>query len=150
MTLEAGSSFRPVQAVLFVCNYNMVRSPMAEALLKLRYGARIYAQSCGVEPGQDIDGFAIAAIAELKGSLHGHKVRGFADLEEGGFDLVVALTETARDAAKDYFAGEATDIEYWPTGDATIATGSREDKLNAYRDVRDQLDKTITQRFAAV
>ena len=36
-------------AVLFACNFNRVRSPMAEALLKRALGDRVYVDSCGLK-----------------------------------------------------------------------------------------------------
>ena len=41
----------------------------------------------------------------------------------------------------------AADVEYWPTVDATGIEGSREQRLQAYRDVRDQLMAHIRERF---
>jgi len=42
----------------------------------------------------------------------------------------------------------AVDVEYWPTMDPTVIEGSREQRLDAYRAVRDELTKKIEARFA--
>ena len=137
-------------AVLFACNFNRVRSPMAEALLKMAYGTRIYVDSCGVrrEPGETTaDPFAQAVIDELGGDLSHFKPKLFSDLEDGSFDLVISLTPEAQHQAVHLTHGNATDIEYWPTHDPTLAAGSREQVLDAYRQVRDELAGRIRARF---
>jgi protein-tyrosine-phosphatase len=53
------------QSVLFCCDHNATRSPMAEGLMKKFYGHRAYVQSAGVKSEMEIDGFAIAVCAEM-------------------------------------------------------------------------------------
>ena len=137
-------------AVLFACNFNRVRSPMAEALLKMAFGTRIYVDSVGLkrEPGEkEVDPFAAAVIDEIGGDLHGFRPKIFDDLEDGSFDLVISLTPEAQHRAVELARGAAVDIEYWPTLDPTLAEGSREQRLEAYRQVRDQLARRIRDRF---
>ena len=137
-------------AVLFACNFNRVRSPMAEALLKMIYGTRIYVDSVGLkrEPGEkEVDPFAAAVIDELGGDLVGFKPKIFDDLEDDSFDLVISLTPEAQHRAVELARGRAVDIEYWPTMDPTLVEGSREQRLEAYRAVRDELARRIRERF---
>ena len=108
-------------AVLFACNFNEVRSPMAEALVKLIYGDRIYVDSCGLKPGGGADPFAAAVMDEIGGDLSRHRSKGFDDLEDGNFDLVISLTPEAQHRAVELARGQATEIEYWPTLDPTQA-----------------------------
>jgi len=142
------TSDRPLQAVLFACTLNAVRSPMAEALLKWRAGGRLYVQSCGARADDEVDGFAVAVMAELGLDISHHRPRSFDDLDEGGFDLVVTLAPDAHHRAIELTRSEDVNIEYWQTFDATSVQGSREQMLSAYREVRDQLDANITRRFA--
>lgn len=134
-------------AVLFACNLNRVRSPMAAALMKLTFGDRVFVDSCGVKPGEDIDPFAAAVMDELGADLTHHRTKGFADLDDGSFDLVVSLTPEAQHSAVEMARGRAIELEYWPTHDPTLASGSRETVLGAYRAVRDDLRRRIDQRF---
>ncbi len=137
-------------AVLFACNFNRVRSPMAESLLKLAYGTQIYVDSCGLKREPDTAGadpFAQAVIDELGGDLTTFKPKLFSDLEDGSFDLVISLTPEAQHRAVELTHGNATDIEYWPTHDPTLAAGSREQVMDAYRAVRDELANRIRARF---
>lgn len=135
------------QAVLFACNLNAVRSPMAEAILRHLYGRRIYTESVGVRAGE-LDPFAVAVMAEIGIDLSGHTPKGFDDLEETTFDLVVSLTPEAQHKAVDMTRTMAVDIEYWPTFDPTAVHGAREQRLDAYRQVRDELFEKIKARFA--
>jgi protein-tyrosine-phosphatase len=137
-------------AVLFTCNFNRVRSPMAEALMKLAFGAQVYVDSCGLrsQPGESgADPFAQAVIDELGGDLSKFRPKTYADLEDGSFDLVISLTPEAQHGAVELARGNATEIEYWPTHDPTLATGSRDQVLDAYRQVRDELRTRIHGRF---
>ena len=130
-------------AVLFACNFNRVRSPMAEAIMKLRYGDRVYVDSCGLRAGEGPDPFAVAVMDELGADISGHRCKTFDQLEDGSFDLVISLAPQAQHRAVELSRGRAVDIEYWPTQDPTLVTGSREQMLEAYREVRDALEARI-------
>ncbi|MBP7704580.1 MAG: low molecular weight phosphatase family protein [Caulobacter sp.] len=137
-------------AVLFACNFNRVRSPMAEALLKMAFGTRIFVDSVGLkrEPGEtEVDPFAAAVIDEIGGDLTGFKPKIFDELEDESFDLVISLSPEAQHRAVELARGRAVDIAYWPTLDPTLVEGSREQRLEAYRAVRDELARRIRERF---
>ena len=139
-------------AVLFCCDHNSIRSPMAEALMKKLVGTQIFVQSAGVKSDHDIDGFAVTVCQELDIELSKHKVRSFEDLEDWGerldsFDLVVALSPTSHRRITELTKGHAVDVEYWETADPTGTGDNREDKLAAYRAVRDDIISNIKRRF---
>jgi protein-tyrosine-phosphatase len=137
-------------AVLFACNFNRVRSPMAEALMKLAYCYKVFVYSVVLkhEEGQDeVDPFAAAVIDELGGDLSGFHPKTFAELEDESFDVVISLTPEAQHRAVEIAREHAVDIEYWPTHDPTLVTGSREQILDAYREVRYELARRIEERF---
>jgi protein-tyrosine-phosphatase len=137
-------------AVLFACNFNRVRSPMAQALMKLAYGDQVFVDSVGLkheEGEEEVDPFAAAVIDELGGDLAGFRPKTFDQLEDESFDVVVSLTPEAQHRAVELARGRSVDIEYWPTLDPTLTTGSREQILDAYREVRDELARRIRQRF---
>lgn len=145
-----GQAAKPrVQAVLFVCALNAVRSPMAEALARHYYGKSIYVQSAGVRK-DDLDPFAVAVLEEMGVDASRHRPRTLDELEEYeglNFDLIVTLSPEAHHAALELTRTLAVDVEYWPTPDATAAQGSRDQVLQAYREVRDHLQKRIIARF---
>ena len=134
------------KAVLFACNMNAVRSPMAEAILRHLAGRQIYVESAGVRAGE-ADPFAIAVMEEIGIDLSRHAPQAIADLYDSSFDLVVSLSPEAHHQALEMTRTQAIDAEYWPTIDPTAAMGSREQILNAYRDVRDTLFRRIKGRF---
>jgi protein-tyrosine-phosphatase len=141
-------SSRP-HAVLFACGMNAVRSPMAEGLLKQLFGKSLYVRSAGVQKGE-LDPFVVAVLDEIGIDISGHKPIDFDELEdlEGlAFDLIVSLSPPAHHKALELTRTVAADVEYWPTLDPTSVEGSREQKLDAYRAVRDQLMARIRERF---
>jgi protein-tyrosine-phosphatase len=137
------------QAVLFACGFNSVRSPMAAALFKQMLGRQIYVASAGVRT-QELDPFAVAVLEEVGIDISKHRPMTFEELDdwEGlNFDLIVSLSPEAHHKALDLTRTMAAEVEYWPTPDPTAAEGSREQRLDAYRAVRDQLTGWIKARF---
>lgn len=142
------------QSVLFCCDHNATRSPMAEGMMKRFYGREIYVQSAGVRSDLEIDGFAIAVCEEIGVDLQRHRSRSFLQLQEWGddlaaFDLIVALSPAALRHAQEQTARLSVDVEYWPTMDPTGIGEGREARLDAYRQTRDQIRNQITKRFGS-
>lgn len=147
MAAPARSS-RP-QAVLFACGQNAVRSPMAAGLFQQLYGKKVYVASAGVQKGE-LDPFVVAVMDEIGIDVSRHKPITFEELDELeglNFDLIVTLSPPAHHKALDLTRTLAADVEYWPTVDPTGVEGSREQRLEAYREVRDQLMAHIRRRF---
>jgi protein-tyrosine-phosphatase len=137
------------QAVLFACGLNSIRSPMAAALLKQMLGSSLYVGSAGVRKGE-LDPFAVAAMEEIGIDIHAHRPMTFEeldDLEGLNFDLIVTLAPEAHHKALELTRTLAAEVEYWPTADPSAIEGTREQRLDAYRDVRDQLVQKIRSRF---
>jgi len=142
---------RRPQAVLFACGLNSVRSPMAAGLGRHFFGKTIYVGSAGVRKGE-LDPFAVAAMDEIGLDISKHKPMTFEELEdwEGlNFDLIVTLSPEAHHRALELTRTLAVDVEYWPIPDPTDGSGNREQRLDAYRSVRDQLTQRIKERFPA-
>ena len=140
------------QAVLFCCDHNSVRSPMAEGLMKQLCGTSIYVQSAGVKGDMEIDGFAIAVCAERGVELSRHRTRSFDDMREWGddlegFDLIVALSPASRRHAQELARNAHVEVEYWPIMDPSGVGDGREAKLAVYRQVRDQISERLRERF---
>ena len=139
-------------SVLFCCDHNAVRSPMAEGIMKKFYGTRIYVQSAGVRSELEIDGFAVTVCGEAGVALERHRTRSFAEMEQwgdriGAYDLIVALSPAAMVAAQEYTRWHAIEVEYWPVFDPTGLGETRAEKLAAYRQARDQIERHIRGRF---
>ena len=138
------------QAVLFVCGQNAVRSPMAAGVFRQLFRAPTYVASAGVRKGE-LDPFAVAAMDEVGIDIARHKPKTFEELEEWeglNFDLIVSLSPEAHHRALELTRTLAAEVEYWPTPDPTVQEGSREQRLDAYRDIREMLVRRIKERFA--
>ncbi|MCY4543418.1 MAG: low molecular weight phosphatase family protein [Rhodobacteraceae bacterium] len=141
-------------SVLYCCDYNAVRSPMAEGITKKLYGSEIYVQSAGVRQELEIDGFVIAVCREIDVELSRHRARSLEEMSDWGddlssFDLVVALSPAAQRMALDQTRYYSLDVEYWPTLDPTGMGRTREEQLVFYRQTRDQIVARIENRFGA-
>ncbi len=139
-------------SVLFCCDHNAVRSPMAEGMMKQMYGQEIYVQSAGVKSDLEIDGFAIAVCQEIGVELSRHRARSFDEMQEwgddlSGFDLVICLSPASQRRALDLTRYYHLEVEYWPVLDPTGLGEGREAKLASYRQTRDQIRAKLLERF---
>jgi protein-tyrosine-phosphatase len=136
-------------AVLFACSQNAIRSPIAAALMRHLYGSKVRVQSVGLRAG-DGDPFAAAVMDEIGIDMSAHRPQDFEAIGEETFDLVVSLSPEAHHRALEFTRTMAVDAEYWPTQDPSAVEGSREQILDAYREVRDGLMKRIRGRFGSL
>ncbi len=140
------------QSILFCCDHNAVRSPMAEGIMKKFYGTGTYVQSAGVHNDLEIDGFCVAVCQEVDVELSRHRSRSFDEMEQWGddlssFDLVVALSPASQRRALDLTRFFHLDVEYWPIMDPTGLGETREDKLVHYRQARDQIIRHLKDHW---
>ncbi|MFN4129110.1 MAG: low molecular weight phosphatase family protein [Paracoccaceae bacterium] len=127
---------------------------MAEALMKKFYGQRAYVQSAGVRNDMEVDGFSVAVCQEMGIELARHRSRSFEEMREWGddlsqFDLIIALSPASQRMALELTRHFHLDVEYWPILDPTGLGESREHKLSAYRQARDQIRDRMIARFGA-
>ncbi|MCC5956516.1 MAG: low molecular weight phosphatase family protein [Natronohydrobacter sp.] len=139
-------------SVLFCCDHNSVRSPIAEGLMKKLYGQRAYVQSAGVRNDREVDGFSVAVSAEEGVELERHRSRSFEEMIEWGddltgFDLIIALSPASQRQALELTRFAHIDVEYWPIMDPSGLGETREAKLVAYRQTRDQIKEHLLARF---
>lgn len=139
-------------SVLFCCDHNAARSPMAEGLMKKLYGQDAYVQSAGVHNDLEIDGFSVAVCKELGVALERHRSRSFDEMQQwgddlSGFDLIVALSPASQRRALELTRLYHLEVEYWPILDPTGLGTRREEKLDAYRQSRDQILARMLDRF---
>ncbi len=137
------------QAVLFACGLNSIRSPMAMGLFRHMFGKSIYVGSAGVKKAE-LDPFAVSVMDEIGLDIGKHRPHTFEELDEWeglNFDLIITLSPEAHHKALELTRTLAADVEYWPTPDPTGVAGNREQMLDAYREVRDQLMTRIKSRF---
>lgn len=129
-------------SILFVCGMNAIRSPMAEALARAVLPRSVYVASAGVTIG-DRDPFVDAVLGEAGLTLPNHQPRRLEDLEDGFFDLVVTLSPEAHAAVVERTGTDATAVEFWPMPDPSLAAGSREQRMAAYRDLYARIEARL-------
>lgn len=138
-------SAEPPRAVLFLCNGNAIRSPMAAALLHGLGGGAIGAESAGVTPGEP-DPLAQAVLGEA-GLTLAARPRPVEEVRLGLFDLIVALSPQAQHRALELTRNLPVTVEFWHVADPSLVDGSREQRLAAYRAARDDLLQKLKDRF---
>lgn len=136
----------PLTSILFICYLNSIRSPMAEGLMKQIAGENVYVQSCGISKGS-LDSLMVAIMKEKGIDMSGHEAKSLKDLQDGSFDIIIAFTEDAGEAAKAAFEGQDVVIETWPTPDPTSGHLDVRNMMNNYRAVRDNIDAQLKRRF---
>lgn len=136
-------------AVLFACTMNAIRSPMAEAIMKHFHGTRVYVDSAGVRSAGEVDGFAVAVMEEIGIDISRHHAKTFDDLADSSFDYVITLSPEAQHRAVEMTRTMACEVLFWNTFDPSVLPpdARREDRLAAYRQVRDQLVERIKEQF---
>ncbi|MDA9770526.1 hypothetical protein N9D02_05745 [Emcibacteraceae bacterium] len=137
-----------IESLLFVCNYNSVRSPIAECLAKDIFGDRVFIDSIGIqEELLEINPFAISVMEEAGLILLNHKPKHFEDLNDTSFDLIICLSAEAEEKMKSLTRGYDIKIELWETDDPSGVKGNRENIMSAFRKMRDELKTRIEERL---
>lgn len=134
-------------AVLFSCTMNSIRSPMAESIMKFLHGQNIFVDSVGIYK-REIDSFSISVMDEIGLDLTPHKAKTFSELEDSFFDVVITLSPEAHHRALELTRTMSCEVEFWNTFDPSLIDSElRDERLQAYRVVRDQLMQRIKTRF---
>jgi len=151
-TAQQARQTQPLR-VLFLCTHNSSRSQMAEGLLRARGGSRYDVMSAGTQP-RGIHSLAIAAMAELGIDISdaaGHRSKSMQEYVGQSIDLVVTVCDEAAEACP-FFPG-ARRQEHWSFPDPSAATGTEQERLNVFRQVRDaiaaRIDIFLEQRAAS-
>ncbi len=139
-------------SVLFCCDHNAVRSPVAEGLMKKLHGEKVFVQSAGVHHDLDVDPFMVVVAGELDVDISRHRCKSFDEMEEWGddmasYDMIVAMSPASQRRALEYTRHLSIEVVYWATLDPTGIGERREQKLDAYRQTRDQILKSIIATF---
>ena len=143
---------RIIQSVLFCCNYNSVRSPMAEGIFKSLIGKKIFVQSAGVFDTLEIDGFTVKVCDEINVKLSKHRVRSLREMEKeggfiGSFDLIIPFTKESSQEACKYSSYSSVLIEDWIVDEPLKNENDINQTLYSYRMTRDIIFDKIKKRF---
>lgn len=131
--------------VLFLCVHNASRSIMAEALVNyyLSYGWEAF--SAGSDP-TEVNPYAIRALREIGIEIPNAKSKHFKAFADFHFDLIVTLCDEARESCPVWLGSE--EKEHINFVDPSKATGSDEEILNVFREIRDQIKVKIMKRLS--
>ena len=143
---------RNISSVLFCCNYNSVRSPMAEGIFKKLIGRKIFVQSAGVFDTLEIDGFTVKVCDEINVKLSKHRVRSLREMErEGGFigsfDLIIPLTKESSEEVYRYSTYSSVMIEDWIVDEPIKDENNINQTIHSYRMTRDIIVEKVKKRF---
>jgi len=132
--------------VLFLCTHNSSRSQMAEGLLQARGGSAYAVFSAGTQP-RTVHPLAIKAMRELGIDISDHRAKGIEEFRaQPPMDLVITVCDDAAESCP--FFPHARRQEHWGFPDPSQVEGSEEERLAAFRHIRDQIATRITQFLA--
>ena len=133
--------------VLFACTQNAVRSVMAKALFEKRLLSEgRTAVSCGLIEGP-LDGFVVSVLAETGVDASNHEAQSFEALDPAHFDLIISFSKEAEDKARRWARPDCTTL-FWDVRPPHLSERSREETLDSYRQIRDEIDTLLTEFFS--
>lgn len=138
-----------ITSVLFVCNLNSIRSPMAEGAAKKIYGADIYFDSCGVSSAFGADEIMISVMKEIDVDMSAHISKSLEDLTDHSFDLIICFTPAALSAAQGFFEDDAVDIEFWSLPDPSDGPPDVRSMMNNYRAIRSNIMMRLQEKLGS-
>lgn len=142
MTEPASSATSPMR-VLFLCTHNSSRSQMAEGLLRARGGAVYEVFSAGTEP-RVVHPLALKAMQEIGIDISDHRAKSLEEFrEQPSMDLVVTVCYEAAEACP-YFPNARHQV-HWGFPDPSRVTGTEQERLAAFRHIRDLIAVKIAQ-----
>ena len=129
--------------VLFLCTANTCRSQMAEGLLRHHAGDRYEAASAGTEPGSEVHPLAVRVMAEKDVDISSLRPKGLRQfLGRARIPHAITVCDNAAESCPSVWPGLGERL-HWPLPDPAAAEGTEEDRLTAFRRVRDELEKLI-------
>ena len=126
--------------VLFLCTGNSCRSQIAEAIVNARLGDEWEAVSAGVKPAGFVHPLALRALAEI-GITHQGYSKPVEEFRPAPFDLVVTVCDSAAEECPVWLGQGKRLHQSFP--DPAKATGTEEEKIAAFRQVRDDIASQI-------
>lgn len=142
--IEEATASQKKKRVLFICTHNSARSQMAEGLLKALYGDRYEVYSAGTHP-TEVNPYAIKVMSELGIDISDHKSKSMENFLNMEFDYVVTLCDGAKETCP-YFSGGKKYI-HRSFEDPASFEGNEEERLEAFRKVRDGIKEWIVKTF---
>lgn len=129
--------------VLFVCIHNSARSQMAEAFLNVLGSEKYIAQSAGIEPGT-LNPIVVQAMQEIGMDISGNKTKSVEEFLpiSNTFDYIITVCDETSAERCPVFPGKSKRL-HWSFRDPSAFTGTNEVKMNAIREVRDEIKNKV-------
>jgi arsenate reductase len=143
---ERGEALSEKKRVLILCTGNSARSQMAEGLLRAAAGDRVEAYSAGTKPSS-VRPEAIAVMAEEGIDIRGHRSKSVDEFAGQEFDLVITVCDHANEICP-VFPGRTRRV-HRSFEDPAAVVGTEEERLTAFRRVRDEIGTWISQIIVA-
>jgi arsenate reductase len=132
--------------VLFLCTGNSARSQMAEGLLRHAAGERFEALSAGTNPA-GLNPLAVEAMGEMGIDISTQRSKNVTEFLGQPIEYVITVCDRAKESCP-IFPGTYKLLS-WSLDDPAAATGSHEEKLDAFRRIRDEISRRIEMQFAS-
>ena len=132
------------EKVLFLCNHNSVRSQMAEGLLKSLYDEYYDVKSAGNDPSE-LNPYAVQVMVEIGVDISKHRSKSLKEFEGIEFDYVVTVCGGTGEGCPVFLGGKKYLHE--PFEDPASVKGHEDDKIIAFRIIRDELKVWIENTF---
>ncbi len=133
-------------SVIFVCTHNSARSQMAESLLRTKAGNCFDAYSAGTDPGE-VHPYAVEVMNEIGLSLETHHAKSVAEFINKKIDVIVTVCDNAQESCPRI---NATLVIHKGFNDPTSHTGGKNEKIQYFREVRDEISQWLDSEFASL
>lgn len=129
--------------ILFICQLNMVRSPMAEGLARKK---GLEATSCGIEPGAEADELMMSVMRDIGIDMSQHEPQSLQDVAGQKFARIIAFSEDSQASATAIFGAEAS-IELWSIPMPAMGSHDVRAIMETYRAIRTVISNRIDRQF---
>ena len=120
---------------------------MGEGLFRAEGHGDWRVESAGTRPSH-VRPEAIAVMRELGIDITGHRSKSVSEFDGQPFDYVVTVCDNARDNCPVFPA--ATTRIHWSFEDPAAVEGSEEERMAAFRRIRDQIHARVKTFFHAI
>jgi len=128
------------QRVLIVCTGNSARSQIAEELIRHEAGDQFDVFSAGTHPTQ-VRREAVEVMRELNIDISAQRSKPLGEFEGQQFDFVITVCDKAREECP-VFSGAPGRL-HWPFEDPAAFTEMGEERLHAFRKLRDKIHARV-------
>lgn len=130
-----------ITRVLFLCTGNSCRSQMAEGFLRELGGDHFEVHSAGTEIAEHVHPLAVKAMAEEGIDISGQEPKTLDRFEDTQFDLLITVCDSAKQSCP-MFLGADREV-HWSLEDPAEATGTEEERMAFFRDIRDEIRRRV-------